>query len=693
MSVKDFLVEVGCAELPPKALKGLSDAFIAGLIAGLNAAGLSYNEVKAFTSPRRLAARVEGLVVSQADSTIERTGPAVSASFDSDGRPTPAALGFARSCGVELSAIEHALKDGTQKLVFRTVRKGDETSNLLPGIVMSSLQKLPIPRKMRWGSTRDEFVRPVYWLVMLFGENVLDTELFGIRSGRVTRGHRFLCETGITINQPSEYESLLLRPGFVIADYEQRKSRVRELILEQGKKIGALVHIDEDLLEEVTSMVEWPVALTGKFDEHFLSVPPEALVSSMKNHQKTFYVTDSKGKMLPYFIAVANIESTDPAQVIAGNERVIRPRLADAAFFFDSDRKTSLASRLTLLGNIVFQQQLGTVEQKSRRVAELSAYIAGACGGDIEISRRSALLAKCDLLTNMVSEFPELQGIMGSYYARHDGEPEAVSLAITEQYLPKFAGDAVPSSLAGATLAVAEKIDTICGLFAIGQPPTGSKDPFALRRAALGVLRILVEKSIDLDLQSAIMESLVLYEQQGVAVPPNTQADVLGFMLERFRAWYMGEGITAEVFQSVMELKPTRPLDFANRVTAVNRFSQLPESASLSAANKRVSNILGKHSGVIPQTFDVSILVEPSEKILAERIIQLTSEVGPLFDNAEYALGLEKLSVLRPVVDEFFENVLVMVEDSNLRDNRLALLNHLRLLFLRVADISCLHAN
>ncbi|TFH75516.1 glycine--tRNA ligase subunit beta [Gammaproteobacteria bacterium LSUCC0112] len=693
MSVKDFLVEVGCAELPPKALKGLSDAFIAGLIAGLNAAGLSYNEVKAFTSPRRLAARVEGLVVSQADSTIERTGPAVSASFDSDGRPTPAALGFARSCGVELSSIEHALKDGTQKLVFRTVRKGDETSNLLPGIVMSSLQKLPIPRKMRWGSTRDEFVRPVYWLVMLFGETVLDTELFGIRSGRVTRGHRFLCETEITINQPAEYESLLLSPGFVIADYDQRKSRVRELILEQGKKIGALVHIDEDLLEEVTSMVEWPVALTGKFDEHFLSVPPEALVSSMKNHQKTFYVTDSKGKMLPYFIAVANIESTDPAQVIAGNERVIRPRLADAAFFFDSDRKTSLASRLSLLGNIVFQQQLGTVEQKSRRVAELSAYIAGACGGDIEISRRSALLAKCDLLTNMVSEFPELQGIMGSYYARHDGEPEAVSLAITEQYLPKFAGDAVPASLAGATLAVAEKIDTICGLFAIGQPPTGSKDPFALRRAALGVLRILVEKSIDLDLQSAIMESLALYKQQGVTVPPNTQADVLGFMLERFRAWYMGEGITAEVFQSVMELKPTRPLDFANRVAAVNRFSQLTESASLSAANKRVSNILGKHSGVIPQTFDVGTLVEPSEKILAERIIQLTSEVGPLFDNAEYALGLEKLSVLRPVVDEFFENVLVMVEDSNLRDNRLALLNHLRLLFLRVADISCLHAN
>ena len=693
MSVKDFLVEVGCAELPPKALKGLSDAFISGLVSGLDTAGLTYKKVTAFTSPRRLAARVEGLVESQADSFVERTGPSVSASFDTDGRPTPAALGFARSCGVELSAIEHALKDGTEKLVFRTVRKGEETRNLLPGIVMASLQKLPIPRKMRWGSTRDEFVRPVYWLVMLFGESVLDTELFGIRSGRVTRGHRFLCETEITINHPAEYESLLLNGGFVIADYDQRKSRVRELILEQGEKIGALVHIDGDLLEEVTSMVEWPVALTGRFDNHFLSVPPEALVSSMKNHHKTFYVTDNKGEILPYFIAVANIDSKDPGQVIAGNERVIRPRLADASFFFDSDRKNSLASRLPLLGNIIFQQQLGTVEQKSRRVSELSAFIAESCAEDIEICKRAALLAKCDLLTSMVAEFPELQGVMGSYYARHDGEPAAVSLAITEQYLPKFAGDSVPSSPAGAILAVAEKVDTICGLFSIGQPPTGSKDPFALRRAALGVLRILVEKSIDLDLQLVIHKSLALYELQGVSIPQNTQADVLGFMLERFRAWYLSEGITAEVFQSVMELRPTRPLDFANRVTAVNHFSQLTESASLSAANKRVSNILGKHPGVIPLAFDGGILVEPSEKMLAEKIIELISTVGPLFDNGDYAMGLEKLSVLRPFIDAFFENVMVMVDDTNLRDNRLALLNQLRLLFLRVADISCLHAN
>jgi glycyl-tRNA synthetase beta chain len=691
MNVKDFLVEVGCAELPPKALKGLSDAFIAGLTAGLNAAGLSYGEITAFTSPRRLAARVEGLAIAQADSNVERVGPAVSAAYDKDGRPTPAALGFARSCAVDLASLEQANIDGVDKLVFRALKKGEDSSKLLPNIVMGALQKLPIPRKMRWGSTRDEFVRPVYWLVMLFGETVLETELFGIRSGRITRGHRYQCENPITITSPAEYEGLLMHPGFVIADYETRKARVRELILEQGALLGALVHIDEDLLDEVTSMVEWPVALTGKFDEHFLAVPAEALISSMKNHQKTFYVTDKKGKMLPNFIAVANLASKDPAQVIAGNERVIRPRLADAAFFFDSDRKSTLVSRLPLLGKIVFQQQLGTVEQKSLRVAELSSFIARSTSADEQVSNRAALLAKCDLLTNMVSEFPELQGIMGSYYARHDGEAETVALAITEQYLPKFAGDAVPSSEAGAILAIAEKIDTICGLFAIGQPPTGSKDPFALRRAALGVLRILVEKSMDVDLLVAIEKSLALYTGQGLVVPATTQAEVLGFMLERFRAWYQAEGIKAEVFQSVMELRPTRPLDFANRVSAVNQFSLLTESASLSAANKRVSNILSKHQGVIPATFDIGMLVEPAEKILAERISVLLAEVAPLFDDAEYALGLEKLSVLKPAIDTFFEEVMVMADDLSLRDNRLALLNQLRALFLRVADISCLH--
>jgi glycyl-tRNA synthetase beta chain len=691
MNTKDFLVEVGCAELPPKALLGLSQAFIAGLIAGLDGAGLSYQSIKPFTSPRRLAALIEGLVVKQADSNIERVGPAVAAAFDKEGKATQAALGFARSCGVDLSMLEKAEKDGTQKLVFRAAKKGDDTAALLPGIVTNSLQKLPIPRKMRWGSTRDEFVRPVYWLLMLFGDEVIDTELFGIRSDRVTRGHRFHSPAQITIDSPTDYEAQLLNPGHVIADYETRKTRVRDLILAEASTLSATVHIDADLLDEVTSMVEWPVALTGRFDEHFLQVPAEALISSMKNHQKTFYLTDDNGAMLPNFIAVANLDSKDPSQVIAGNERVIRPRLADAAFFFETDRKKTLAARLPQLGNIVFQQQLGTVEQKSRRVAQLSQFIAGALGADTESCGRAALLAKCDLLTNMVSEFPELQGIMGSYYARYDGESDAVSAAITEQYMPRFAGDTLPASSTGEILAIAEKIDTMCGLFAIGQPPTGSKDPFALRRAALGVLRILVEKSLDLDLLLTVCKSLEILAEQGVKVPDATANQVFDFMLERFRAWYQAEGVSAEVFQSVMELKPARPLDFSRRVTAVNTFSHLADSAALAAANKRVSNILQKQQNAIPETFDSALLSEAAEKELAAAIVRLAAEVTPLFDNGQYTQGLEKLAGLKKQVDSFFEDVLVMADDPAVRANRLALLNQLRCLFLRVADISCLH--
>ena len=690
MTEKHFLVEVGCAELPPKALKGLSDAFTSGVEAGLSAAGLSFAKVVPFVSPRRLAIRVEDLASRQNDVALEKFGPAVKAAFDKDGNPTPAAQGFARGCGVSVADLERDTRDGVEKLVYRATQKGADTATLLPGIVQQSLGKLPIPRKMRWGSTRDEFVRPVYWLVMLFCDDVVETELFGISSDRVTYGHRFHCPQPITLTSAESYEQQLLKPGHVIADYAQRRQTVESLISEQGKALDAEVIIDSDLLDEVTSMVEWPVALTGKFDEHFLSVPPEALISSMKNHQKTFYVLDKQGKMLPYFVAVANLHSKDPAQVIAGNERVIRPRLADAAFFYETDRKQPLASRLPQLGNIVFQQQLGTVEQKSRRVAELAVSISRELGFEPESSERAALLAKCDLLTNMVGEFPELQGTMGYYYALHDGEPESVALAITEQYQPRFSGDAVPSSDTGAVLAVAEKLDTICGLFVIGQPPTGSKDPFALRRAALGALRILVEKSLDLNLAQAIKQSLASYEAQGVSVAGETGSQVFEFMLERFRAWYLGEGVSTEVFQAVMELKPERPLDFAMRVNAVQRFSQLPESAALAAANKRVSNILQKEKQQQTEV-DQALLSETAEKDLAQAVAEMRGVVEPLFEKREYTQGLEKLAAMRPVVDAFFDQVLVMADDDAVRQNRLALLSELRALFLKVADISSLH--
>jgi len=690
MTANDFLVEVGCAELPPKALRSLSEAFTAGIRSGLDAAGLSYDTIRPFASPRRLALRVEGLAGRQPDTRVERYGPAISAAYDKQGVATAAAQGFARSCGVDLSALHTELKDGVEKLVHRTEREGEATVSLLPGIVAASLAKLPIPRKMRWGSTRDEFVRPVYWLVMLFGDELVDAELFGIKSDYVTYGHRFHCNEAIRLDHARDYESLLLKPGHVIADYEQRKQIVRELVEAEGKLLNAEVRIDEDLLEEVTSMVEWPVALTGRFDGHFLTVPAEALISAMKNHQKTFCVFDRSGKMLPNFIAVANLASRDPQQVIEGNERVIRPRLADAAFFYETDRKQTLVSRLEQLGTIVFQQQLGTVEQKSRRVAALAKSFAAITGAEATDCERAALLAKCDLVTHMVSEFPELQGTMGYYYALHDQESAAVALAITEQYQPRFAGDAVPASTTGAVLAIAEKLDTICGLFAIGQPPTGSKDPFALRRAALGVLRILVEKGLDLDLQNAIVQSLTLYRGQGVAVPDDTASQVFDFMLERFRAWYLGEGISADVFQSVIELKPAKPLDFSLRVKAVDRFSQLPESRSLAAANKRVSNILQKQDAAL-KTLDNALLQEPAEKALAALIVQMAAQVEPMFDRREYTRGLEELAGMKSVIDQFFDEVLVMAEDEHLRANRLALLQQLRALFLQVADISFLH--
>lgn len=691
MTSKDFLVEVGCAELPPKALRGLSEAFTNGIRAGLDAAGLSYDAIVPFASPRRLAVRVENLAERQDDVQQEKFGPAVKAAFDESGKPTPAAAGFARGCGVDVTELGQEEKDGTLKLVYRAVQAGAATTALLPAIVQQSLNKLPIPRKMRWGSTRDEFVRPVYWLVMLFGDELIDTELFGVRSSRTTRGHRFHCPEPIELRSPKSYEEQLLNPGFVIADYAQRKDRVESQVLSQGDQLKARVKIDSDLLDEVTSMVEWPVALTGRFDEHFLSVPAEALISSMKNHQKTFYVEDATGQLLPYFIAVANLESTDPGQVVAGNERVIRPRLADAAFFYETDRKEPLSNRLQQLGNIVFQQQLGTVEQKSRRVAQLSVQIADALSINASPCERAALLGKCDLVTQMVGEFPELQGIMGYYYALHDGESPEVAQAINQQYLPRYAGDAVADTPTGAVLAIAEKLDTICGLFAIGQPPTGSKDPFALRRAALGVLRTLVEKSMDLDLAQAIRQSLDSYQEQGVAVPQETEQQVFDFMLERFRAWYIGEGVSAEVFQSVMELKPSKPLDFALRVRAVNRFAQLPESDALAAANKRVSNILQKFDGTLPAKVEQSLLSEAAEITLAEALANTQALVQPLFEQREYTSGLEKLAAIREHVDAFFDQVLVMADDPSVRANRLALLAELRNIFLQVADVSCLH--
>jgi glycyl-tRNA synthetase beta chain len=691
MTKHDFLVEIGTGELPPKALRLLSEAFLANTRAAFESAGLGFDSIEGFATPRRLAIRATGLIESQPDKSVEKTGPAVASAFDKDGNPTPAAAGFARSCGVAVDQLERAEKDGVLKLIFRSVVKGSDTRALIPEIIAKALSNLPIPKKMRWGASREEFVRPVHWVVMLFGGNVIPAQILGINASNVSRGHRFMHPVPVPVLVAADYEAIL-REAKVIVNYEERKALIRTLVEAEGARLNATVVIEDDLLEEVTSLVEWPVALTGRFEKHFLEVPSEALISSMKSHQKCFYLLDSNGALLPNFITVSNIESTDPAQVIAGNERVIRPRLSDAKFFYDTDRKMSLEARTEQLKTIVFQQELGTVYEKSERVSHLCIAIASELSADTTMCGRAALLAKADLVTNLVSEFAELQGIAGYYYALHDGEPREVALALNEQYMPRFSGDKLPGTLTGSVLAIADKLDTIVGLFAIGQPPTGSKDPFALRRAALGILRIIVEKELDLDLLKSIRVACAQYSK--LALKEGLDIQVFEFLLERFKAWYQSEGISAEVFQSVLAVRPTKPLDFNLRVHAVHRFSQRPEAQSLASANKRVSNILQKQgSGDGSKAINSSLFSHEAEAGLVVVLEQCRNKTKPLFAARKYGEGLEVLASSKIAIDAFFDGVLVMDEDLAVRQNRINILGELRSLFLEVADISCLQTS
>ena len=692
MSKKDFLVEIGTEELPPKALLKLSKSFQAGVVDGLKKESLNYTDVSAFATPRRLALLVSQLDEKQEDKQTDKFGPAVKAAFDGEGNPTPAASGFAKSCGVEVSDLGTAEKDGVEKLSYSSTQPGKSTTELLPSIIDTALAKLPIPKRMRWGASRDEFVRPVHWAVLLFGNEVVKTTILGVESGMETMGHRFHYPEKIKINNPGDYESLLENPGNVIVDFARRKEMIRSAIVAEGEKLNASTVVDEALLDEVTSLVEYPVALTGRFDELFLEVPSEALILAMKSHQKCFYLLDKDQKLLPYFVTVSNIRSTDPAQVIEGNERVIRPRLADAKFFYETDQQNSLESRLEQLKKVVFQEKLGTVYERSLRVAKLAAFIAKDTGEDESQAQRAAMLSKCDLVSNMVGEFADLQGLMGSYYARNDGEPEPVAQAINEQYMPKYAGDDLPSTPIGSILAVSDKLDSIVGLFAIGQPPTGSKDPFALRRSAIGVLRILVENKMDLDLMACIEASLGGFES--IEVASDTAEKVFEFMLERFRSWYADEGISSSVFQSVMELKPRRPYDFNKRIQAVSSFTQLEEAAALAAANKRVSNLLDKVDLTsLTTAIDETLFDGEAEVLLFQQLQVKELNTTPLFDAGDYTAGLAELAQLKDSVDGFFDDVLVMCEDEAVQKNRLALLQRLRAIFLRVADISYLHAS
>lgn len=679
MSTQDFLFELGTEELPPTALKTLSLALGESIEAQLKAAQLSYDSIELYAAPRRLGFLVKQLSKQQPDRAIERTGPSAKA-------PEKAAMGFAGSCGVTLADLSIETTDKGEYYVYRGTEKGRAASELIPNMLQTAMQQLPIPKRMRWASSRTEFVRPVKWVVALFGDEIVECNLLGIDAGRKTRGHRFHYDHQIEIINAADYAETVRSPGYVVASFGERREMIRQQVIAEAAKINGQIEWDEDLLDEVCALNEWPVALTGRFEERFLEVPEQALILSMKENQKYFHLVDANGRLMPYFITIANIESKDPQQVIAGNEKVIRPRLADAAFFFETDKKQPLESRLDKLKSVVFQNQLGTVYDKSARIEATAKHIASLIGGDPVQAGRAAQLAKCDLLSDTVYEFTELQGLIGYHLALHDGETDEVATAIQEQYLPKFSGDELPKTKSGIAVALADRLDTLVGLFAINQPPTGSKDPFALRRAALGVLRILVEHELPLDLAELLKVAAGNYAD--LPALDSAAENVFDFMLERFRFWFEEEAISAEVYLSVHALKPRVPLDFVRRARAVAGFAEQDASAALIAGNKRVGNILSKLDGEISNEVDESLLQESAEKELYSALSSLNTEVAAMVANADYQGALSTLSNLRGPIDKFFDEVRVMADDEAVKANRLAILSNLRQQFIGIADIS-----
>jgi glycyl-tRNA synthetase beta chain len=727
---RDFLVEIGTEELPPKALRLLEQAFAGDLVGALAKAGLKHGEVRSFATPRRLAIRVHRLAARQPDQKVERRGPPVNAAFDAEGLPTRAAQAFAASNKVTVEELQRREEGRGTFLYYMGIRPGAPATELLPKLVQGALDALPIPRRMRWGAGEAQFVRPVHWIVMLYGKDVVAASLLDTPSGKLTRGHRFHAPKPLSLSSPSVYERVLRERGHVIASFDARRALIRERVTAVAASLGGRALTSDALLDEVTALVEWPVPLAGRFEERFLSLPREVLISTLEDHQRYFPVEDAEGRLLPCFITVANIESTDPEKVIEGNQRVVRPRLADAAFFWEQDRKSPLAARTEGLANVTFQAKLGSLGDKSRRVAALAMDIAAPGGrppaDDANLAaraRRAAELCKCDLLTAMVGEFPELQGIMGTYYALADGEDPEVANAIREHYQPRGAGDELPSSRTGIALAIADKLDTLAGIFAIGEKPTGTKDPFGLRRAAIGIVRIALEKRMELDLPRVLVRAVALAREDieksaataGKPVPPlsaeGVATDVYDYVVERLRAHYLerAEGatgaptrdgaaasitgaspasITTEMFDAVLATRPASPLDFDARLMALSTFLTLPEAASLTAANKRVANILRKAGESAPREVDVDVLQAAAERQLFEALRERRGHVSAATARKDYAASLTLLAQLRPAVDAFFDQVMVMDENPKLRGNRLALLAQMRELFAGVADLS-----
>lgn len=687
MKQADFLVEIGTEELPPKALKSLAEGFCSGIQTGLAAANLSGSTVEYYFSPRRLAVRVRLLPAQQEDSVQERLGPAVQAAFDKDGKPSKAAEGFASSVGTSVDKLQRKVTDKGERLAYTLKIPGRPSVELLPGIVGEALKKLPIPKRMRWGAGDAEFVRPVHWIVMLFGNEVVPAELFGIAAGRQTYGHRFHAPAAITLQSPDEYPQVLEQRGYVrVNDAAGSLSeRIRSMTASGAEKLGGKAEsLESGLADEVAALNEWPVPVVGNIPERFMSLPEEVLITTIETHQRYFPVRGGDGRLLPRFITFANIESKDPDVVRHGNERVITPRLQDAAFFWELDRKTSLASRIPELDKVVFQKQLGSYGDKSRHVGALAGHIAEHLGSDVEQAQRAAALAKCDLLSNLVGEFPELQGTMGKYFALHDGEVRDIAEAIEEQYLPRFAGDRLPAGNTGRALAIADKIDTVCGIFAIGQAPTGDKDPFALRRQALGVLRIIIECGLELDLSDLVTFATRQFDRQ----PEQGELlAVLNFFMERLRAYYVEQGVRKDVFDAVLSRDVTNPSEFNRRINGMQAFMQLPDATNLAAANKRISNILRQAGGSATQ-FDTALFETSSEISLHAAMEALNKDIAPFLKAGDYAAVLTRLAALRAPVDAFFDKVMVMADDPVQRDNRLALLGRLQDMFLRIADLS-----
>ena len=690
-----ILFELGCEELPPKSLKPLRDALQASVTEQLNEAEISFDSIKAFAAPRRLALQIQGISDKQPDRSEQKRGPAIKAAFDAEGNPTRAAMGFAKGLGIEASELITINTDKGDYVGYEQVIHGQATTELLAAIFQTALDNLPIAKRMRSGASRNEFVRPVQWAVLMQDSTVIDATIQGHQTGTQTRGHRFHSPNYHEIAHANDYEELL--GGLkVVADFDKRQMLIKNQVKALADEVNADAIVPQDLLDEVTALVDFPIALRASFEPRFLQVPQEALISTMQADQKYFCLTDKAGKLQPYFIFITNIESKDPNQIIEGNEKVVRPRLADAEFFFLQDQKQPLFALTESLKTRVFQDKLGTIWEKSERIAKLAAFIAALMqqqGQQIDIDEtvRAGILSKADLASSLVGEYPELQGIAGTYYARLNNEPEAVAASLEEQYLPKFSGDVLPQTPIGICLALADRLDTLVGIFAIDQAPTGSKDPFSLRRSAIGILRILIEKQLPINLVALVEQAIKGYsdaEGSKIEKMGDTFTQVMAFLNSRYRAMYTEQGVSVDTIQAVQAINPHMPLDFDQRIRAVQAFSELSQASMLADSNKRVANILAKSEVSVADTVDEALLSESAEQSLYASVLQAQTAVKPLLEQADYTQVLQTLASLDEPLTQFFDNVMVNSEDAALKNNRLALLKQVRALFLTVADIS-----